>query len=283
MSKVLVKVNSQEITEENLNEMMNAYKQQTQQPEITDEQRDMLLGTLVQGTLLQEEAVERNLEVTDELLNSQLEIMYQQYGGEENLKSLLAKQNIEFSKISDGIKNDLKGQLTAKDELDKKLVIEDSEIKEFYEANSDSIKVDESFRASHILFSTESDEDAAKESAEKVLEELKNSADFAEMAKEHSTCPSKEKGGDLNFFGKGQMVPEFEEAVISLKNGEFSDLIKTQFGYHIIKKTDSKEAKQLSFDEAKEQIKELINKKKSEVIIQDLIKVLEDKFTVEYM
>jgi len=88
-------------------------------------------------------------------------------------------------------------------------------------------------RASHILVEKHSQ-------ALRVLEELKAGKDFKILAKEHSTCPSRKRGGDLGFFGRGQMVKEFENAAFGLKKGEVSEPIKTQFGYHIIKKTGEK-------------------------------------------
>lgn len=85
-------------------------------------------------------------------------------------------------------------------------------------------------KASHILVEKQSQ-------ALKVLEELKAGADFRELAKKYSTCPSGKKGGDLGQFGRGQMVREFEQAVFALKTGQVSEPVKTQFGYHIIKRT----------------------------------------------
>ena len=85
-------------------------------------------------------------------------------------------------------------------------------------------------RASHILVEKHSQ-------ALKVLEELKSGSDFKKLAQKHSTCPSGKRGGDLGFFGRGQMVKEFEKAAWALKVSEVSEPVKTQFGYHVIKKT----------------------------------------------
>ncbi|MEQ8224311.1 MAG: peptidylprolyl isomerase, partial [Candidatus Eremiobacterota bacterium] len=86
-------------------------------------------------------------------------------------------------------------------------------------------------KASHILVKT-------KEEAEKIIKELKDGGDFAKIAKEKSECPSKQNGGDLGYFGKGMMVPEFEKAAFALKVGEISKAIQTQFGWHVIKRTE---------------------------------------------
>ena len=88
-------------------------------------------------------------------------------------------------------------------------------------------------RASHILVKTEAE-------AKDILEELKNGASFGDLAKDRSLCPSKKRGGDLGFFSRGKMVREFEKAAFALKKGELSDVVKTQFGYHILKVTDRK-------------------------------------------
>jgi peptidyl-prolyl cis-trans isomerase C len=85
-------------------------------------------------------------------------------------------------------------------------------------------------RASHILVDKQSQ-------ALKILDEIKAGSNFSELAKKHSTCPSGKKGGDLGQFGRGQMVKEFEQATFALKVGEISQPVKTQFGYHIIKRT----------------------------------------------
>ena len=88
--------------------------------------------------------------------------------------------------------------------------------------------------ASHILVKTE-------EEAKKLLEEIKNGADFAKLASEHSMCPSGRDGGDLRFFGRGMMVKPFEDAAFALKKGEVSEPVETQFGWHLIKLTDIQE------------------------------------------
>lgn len=89
----------------------------------------------------------------------------------------------------------------------------------------------ETIRASHILVETEDE-------AETVKNKLENGADFSDLARQYSTCPSKEDGGDLGTFGKGKMVPAFEDAAFNLDRGDVSDPVETEFGYHIIKRTE---------------------------------------------
>jgi len=136
------------------------------------------------------------------------------------------------------------------------ITVSDEEIKKFYDENKSGLAEEPQVKASHILIgvdaaATPEVKAKAREKAEAILKELKSGKDFAAAAKADSTCPSKEQGGDLGFFGKGQMVPEFEQAAFALKPGELSEVVETQFGYHIIKVTEGKDAEPSKIDEIK--------------------------------
>jgi peptidyl-prolyl cis-trans isomerase D len=138
------------------------------------------------------------------------------------------------------------------------MTVTDADIKSYYEQNVKHYTVEEQRRASHILITSGKDASnaekaAAKAKAEKLLAQLrKNPADFAKLAKENSQDPgSAERGGDLDFFGKGMMVKAFEETAYKLKQGEISDVVQSEFGYHIIRLTGIKPGSVKSFDEVK--------------------------------
>jgi peptidyl-prolyl cis-trans isomerase C len=128
----------------------------------------------------------------------------------------------------------------------------------FYEQNQDSFKQGEMAAASHILFTPGEGLAASlvKAKAEGILADLlKNPAAFAALAREHSACPSGKEGGALGQFGRGQMVPEFEQAVFSTEPGQITpELIETQFGYHIIQVTDRQNGDAIAYDEVKERL-----------------------------
>jgi peptidyl-prolyl cis-trans isomerase D len=155
------------------------------------------------------------------------------------------------------------------------ITVSDADIKSYYDQNAKRYSDEEQRRASHILIKADKDKAAAKAKAEKLLAQLrKNPADFAKLAKENSEDPgSAERGGDLDFFGKGMMVKPFEDAVFKLKQGEISDLVESEFGYHIIQLTAIKPAAVKSLDEVKGQIaadikKQLAAKKFTEMAEQ---------------
>jgi peptidyl-prolyl cis-trans isomerase D len=161
--------------------------------------------------------------------------------------------------------------------------VSDADIKSYYEQNAKRYTVDEQRRASHILIAvkkdaSEADKNAAKAKAEKVLEQVrKNPNDFAKLAKEYSQDPgSAERGGDLDFFGKGMMVKPFEDAVFKLKPGEISDLVQSDFGFHIIRLTDVKPASVKTLDEAKGEIAAEIKKQQAAKKYSELAEIFTD-------
>jgi peptidyl-prolyl cis-trans isomerase C len=172
-------------------------------------------------------------------------------------------------------------------EIVPKTVVTDEETKKFYDENKENLfKRPEQIRASHILCgidpkATKAEKEKAKEKAEKLFKEIKAGKDFAELAKSNSTCPSKEKGGDLGFFGKGQMVPAFETAAFALKPGEVSNVVETQFGYHIIKVTEKKAAGTTGFDEVKDKIQDYLKNMKVQKGVFDYISKLKDSAKIE--
>jgi peptidyl-prolyl cis-trans isomerase C len=154
-----------------------------------------------------------------------------------------------------------------------KVAVTDTEMRDFYDKNPDKFRRDESIKASHILIGVDGnasadDKKKAREKADKLQKELTGGADFATLAKGNSTCPSAPQGGDLGFFGKGQMVPSFEKAAFALKPGEISQVVETQFGYHIIKLAEKKPAEAVDFKDAKAKIEEFLKGQKVNDAIQ---------------
>lgn len=140
--------------------------------------------------------------------------------------------------------------------------ISDEEVKARYDKEVSATEPETEVRARHILVKTE-------EEAKEIIAELDKGADFAELAKEKSTGPSGKEGGDLGFFGKGRMVPEFDQAVFALKTGEYSkEPVKTQFGFHVIKKEEERQAQPPAFDQVKDQVRQVVLREKYAALLQ---------------
>lgn len=154
----------------------------------------------------------------------------------------------EFKIVMKNVKKSLLEQYNLR-KLFNKITVTEEEIKDYYEKHKDKFINDEMVKASHILVDSE-------EKANKVLKNIEDGLSFEEAATQYSSCPSKQAGGDLGRFGRGQMVKEFDDAVFSMQVGEISNPVKTQFGYHIIKLTDYLPKKHLSLKEAYQEAKD---------------------------
>ena len=153
--------------------------------------------------------------------------------------------------------------------------MDDKEAEDYFNKNNEKFKRPEMVRASHILLKTEDE-------AKNILKKLNSGADFGKLAAEYSIDPSaKTNNGDLNFFPKGSMVPEFEKAAFSTPVGKTSNIVKTQFGYHIIKVTDKQAPQDIKFDQVKEIIKKEMVAGKQNILLEKLISELKMKAKVD--
>lgn len=220
-NKVLATVNGKEITENELEMFLQNLAPQVAAQFSGEEGRKKLLQELVNQELFYLDAIENNLDKDEDFVNEL-----------EAVKISLLKQ-YAVAKTLNGI--------TATEE----------EIQEFYNKYKDTFRKPESLRASHILVDDE-------EAALNIISEIKDGLEFSEAAKKYSKCPSNVNGGDLGYFTKGRMVPEFENAAFELNKGEMSKPVKTQFGYHIILVTDKKEASDSSIEEVRDELERQI-------------------------
>ncbi len=185
-------------------------------------------------------------------------------GKKELLDSMIVRELVLAQAKKDGVDKskevvarleDLKKRVIVEAFLKKKIEqdikITDADLKAFYDKNADKFKTTDQVKASHILVKSEKD-------AQDILAQLKKGGNFEELAKKNSSDATAAKGGDLGWFSKGAMVPEFEKVVFSLQEGQLSGIVKTQYGFHIIKVTGKRHAGVRSFDEVKEQIKAAI-------------------------
>ena len=167
------------------------------------------------------------------------------------------------------------------DALRAKVVVPPSEIERTYNNNLEQYSTPEQVRASHILLKTEGKDDAAvKAKAEDILKQARAGADFAELAKKYSEDEASQKnGGDLDYFGRGRMVAEFDQAAFALEPGKISDLVKTQYGYHIIKVVDKKAATTRPLADVRQQIQDQLAYERAQAQASDLAQALEKEIT----
>ena len=158
------------------------------------------------------------------------------------------------------------------DAMRAKINVPNADVERTYNNNIEQYSTPEQVRASHILIKTDGkDEAAAKAKAEDILKQAKAGADFAELAKKYSEDEGSAKnGGDLDYFGRGRMVPEFDQAVFAMQPGQISDLVKTQYGYHIIKLVDKKNATTRPLQDVRQQIIDQLAYERAQTQASDL-------------
>ncbi len=205
---------------------------------------------------------------------------------DDEFKKGIAEQGLTEKDLRELIRRNIIIENYIEQEILPKHQVTDTEAKEFYDKNPETFTQPEQIRASHILITvdakaTDAEKKKAKDKADSLLKQLKNGADFAKLAQENSGCPSSKQGGDLGYFGKGQMVKPFEDAAIALKPGELSTVVETQFGYHIIKLAEKKPASKIAFTDVKAKIIDNIKRKKVSEAINATLEDARKKAKIE--
>jgi len=231
------------------------------------EARQFVLNQLLAAELMYQ--IARNTPVTD--LNKKVDDAVAQlrsrFKSDEEFRKGLAQQDLSEKQLRELIRRNVVIENHIEQAIVSKVKVTEQEIKAFYDNNPETFTMPEQLRASHILITVDAkassaDKQKARAKAEDLLKQVKAGADFAKLAKENSGCPSSKQGGDLGYFSKGQMVKPFEDAVWSLKPGEISGVVETQFGYHIIKLSEKRAKDKMPFDSLKDRIAESLKQRK---------------------
>lgn len=202
------------------------------------------LSTMISDKIVDLEAKKEKIKITDKEIAKEMKTLIESYGDEETFEQQLATTGATKSTLE----KDIVKYLQTVKLLEPRIKISDEEINTYFKENKDSLAQEEQVEASHILVES-------KAEAKDLIEKLADGKKFADLAKEYSTdTASAEKGGELGFFGKGEMAEEFEKAAFSLDKGKISDPVKTSYGYHIIKVTDKKGAKKANLKDSKTEI-----------------------------
>jgi len=241
----LVRVGDRVITREQFHREMDQLPQFLKPLLLEEGKKREFLNNLIDRELLLLEASKRGLDKDEEILNKV-----------ERFKKGL---------IIEALLQDL---FRGKDE------VKEEEIEEYYREHKKDFFVGERIRVRHIVVRT-------LEEAREIKRRLEEGEDFVTLAKKYSISPAARKGGDLGYIERGKVGKEFEKAAFALKNpGDISDIVKTSFGYHIIRLEDRKEPHQKTLDEAREEIRKILREKKRERILKDYLAKLREKYRV---
>jgi len=244
------------------------------------------LDKLIGIQLLYQASIKAGNKVDDKQVDEKFAEFRKRFPTEEAFKKAMGEWHVTEADMKAELK---KGMVTeafvVKNFVDKTTVPEDK-VKAYYDSNPQFFKQPEKVKASHILIkvkpeASESEKAEAMKKIEEAQKKLKKGDDFAEVAKTSSEGPSASKGGDLGYFGRGQMVKPFEDTAFSLEPGKVSDVLRTQFGYHLIKVIDKKPETTIPFEAVKPRIEQYLKQEEVQKEIKKYVDNLRKEAKVE--
>ena len=244
-----------------------------------DQQKELdkqAIEQLISAELLYQAGQKLEIKDIDKQIEAKLAQGKTRFANEQDFAKAIKDLEMEEKDLRDYTRRDLVISNFVEKTILPKITVTEADAKAFYDQNPDKFTKPEAVKASHILLgfdqkATAEEKSKAREKADKLRKELAAGADFAALAKANSTDSSSQQGGDLGYFSKGQMVPAFEKAAFSLKPGEISEVVETQFGYHIIKLTEKKAAEKVEFKEVRPRIEDYLKNQKIAAAVNDYL------------
>lgn len=246
-----------------------------------------ILDKLIEEKLIEQEAKRLGIKVTSKEIDTVIEDLRKRNAlSQEDLEKELAKEGMKLEDFRKQIEKKLQNTKLINLAIKIDLNPDGKKLREFYEKNIGLYQKEELYRPAHIFFAIP--KDAAPEEIQKikrkcqnVLEKIRQGEDFGEMALIYSEDPSSKDKGDLGFFKKGELMSPLEKALLQLKVGEVSDIIRTEFGFHIIKLIDKKGGGPLPFEEVSERVKRDFMEAEMEKALKQFLKTLKEKSVIE--
>jgi peptidyl-prolyl cis-trans isomerase C len=250
------------------------------------EMRKRTLDNLIAYELLYQESKKKGVKIAAAAVDEKVNELKKQYPDEAEFKEMLSGSDLTEADLKAYMKRGLAIEQLVDKEIVQKITVSDKEIRDYYDSNLDRFKRPEQVRASHILIKVDPEADKsekakARKQIETIQKKVKKGEDFEALAKEYSGCPSSAKGGDLGYFGRGQMVKPFEDAAFALQPGQVSDIVETRFGYHLIKVTDKRPPTTVPFDEVKDGIRGHLKQQQVREKVLAYVEELKGKAKVE--
>lgn len=256
--------------------------------------RPRVLENLIAQRLLDQQVQAAHIEMTDDEVTSKIEEQLGKVNPPmtlEKYKEMVTSQGGNFGEALEQFKKNLMRERFLDSQWAGKIDVNDQDAQAYYDEHPQEFAKPEQVQASHILIKPDTSDPNTDPNEAKALartkidglqEQIKAGADFAELAKANSDCPSAEKGGDLGSFGREQMVKPFSDAAFAMEPNQVSDVVETRFGYHIIKVTGRTAAEVTPFDEAKAGIVAKLENQKKRQFFETFMKSLQDRAVIVY-
>ncbi len=236
--------------------------------------------------LLMDEAERLDIQVPPNLVDEKLQAIVENSGGREPFEALLKKQGLTEESLRQSVIRGLRVDLLVAQVTAEAPEPTEEELRAHYEAHMHEYVAPGRVQAQHILITPASEKEAdratARSNVESLRQKLMDGSDFADLAAAHSDCPSgRRTGGSLGWFSKGMMVPAFDEAVFALEVGDISDVVETDFGFHLIKKLGEDAGGQADFADVADKVHDFLRHVRRGEILSDHVKELTDKADIQ--
>ena len=291
LPEVVARVNGETISGKDLDDAVRTVAGRA--GPIPPDERDRVyrgvLDNMIGYRLMIQEAKARKVAVTDADIDAQVSQIRAQFPSDAQFQQALAAQKTTLEAVRNDTRDEISAEKLVEGEIADKVTVKPEAVTDFYQKNQDKFQQGPRVRASHILIGIPQNADAAtkqqaKAKADALLKDLKGGKDFGEAAKANSQDPgSAPNGGDLGYFEPGQMVPPFDQAAFALKPGEMSEVVETQFGYHIIKVADKQNSRVVPLEEAKGQIEEYLTQQNRHAQTELFVQALRAKAKIEIL
>ena len=250
--------------------------------------RQQILDQLVAEELIYQQAISQGVTAPQQQKDAQFQQIRGQFPTDEAWQNALTQGGTTEEDLKAEIERSLLIQLVVNEQLTEPLEVTDQEINSFYEENPSFFQQPEQIAARHILISTEglsTDEEIqdARSRAQGVRDQLIEGAEFAALARERSEGPSAAQGGQLGTFGRGQMVAPFEEAAFALQPGEISQVVQTQFGFHVIQVTERIDGGIVPLADVRDQVEQYLMQEKQAELINGYVEELREAANVQIL
>ncbi len=248
--------------------------------------KKQVLENLIARELLYQESQKKGIKVDQKQVDAQLTALKDRFPSEAEFNNALKRVNLTEADLRFRFERDLAIRELLDGQIGGKVAVSNKESRAYYDGNLENFKKPEQVRASHILIKVDPGAEEAKKAEartkiELVQTKLKKGEDFGALAKEYSEGPTGPKGGDLGFFGRGQMVKPFEEAAFTMKPGQVSGMVETRFGYHLIMVTDRTPEGIVPYEEAKERLEQFLKQQKVQAAIAEYVETLKAQAKIE--
>ncbi len=275
--------------EKQINDVLKTYKDQIPKDKVKEARvsiKTQIVDNFIIRTVLDNEIEKRKITAEDKEVQAVVDDIKANIEPGQNFEEFLKANKMNLEELRKNIASDIKIKKMVTLELKGKEKPTRGEIKKFYNENKDKFTIPESVHLRHILVAINDKDDdkikaEKKEKIENIRQQIVDGADFAEVAKKNSDCPSKESGGDLGSITRGQTVKPFEDAAFSQKIKVLGPVVSTEYGYHIIEVLERNPEKIISLDEVREKISEYLEQQKQSDAFASLMKKLRGKANIQ--